>query len=454
MRCLLAITIELCFLLHVSASTYYVATNGADAADGSSGTPWLTLQKAMNTMVAGDNTVVRYGIYTNEWWNTTRSGTAADPIVIEGENFPLLGAMEFNHSFNTIRGFSFRSLAASGRCIGIKLGVSNCVIQGNRFEETGDVKGQVWLQHSDPESPQNISILNNLFLHTRYYALSLQGSGHTVISNRFESTNAADAIYLNANNCLVQRNVWTNWTRPEGSSGHDDLIQAFSSNGEYSTNNTIDANVAVSCLGTQIGNVTDDGSEWRVSNWLWSNNVFDQVDAMINMTAPRMRWYNNVFYRCGTNGAGPLLFRSNSVTAGAAHSCEAVNNVFLECGTNPGQDWQGWYSTLGAITNFYADYNLVIGTGAGTTKDATFSEAHGINGQDPLFVSIPGHDFRLGAGSPAIGTGADLSSVFTADIELATRVAPWDIGAYEYLPTDGTTATAGTVNVGTLNITP
>lgn len=54
-------------------------------------------------------------------------------------------------------------------------------------------------------------------------------------------------------------------------------------------------------------------------------------------------------------------------------------------------------------------------------------------------------------GSPAIGTGTDLSLYFTTDFTGSTRIAPWDIGAYEYL---GRRATANTVNVGTLVIAP
>lgn len=73
---------------------------------------------------------------------------------------------------------------------------------------------------------------------------------------------------------------------------------------------------------------------------------------------------------------------------------------------------------------------------------------------DPILESFatgslaPGF-WKTDALSPCIGAGFDLSSFFTDDLTGATRVAPWDIGAYEYL---GRRATAGTVNVGTLNI--
>ncbi len=45
------------------AATYYVATTGSDAADGSIGTPWATLYKGGATMDSGDVLYVRGGFY-------------------------------------------------------------------------------------------------------------------------------------------------------------------------------------------------------------------------------------------------------------------------------------------------------------------------------------------------------------------------------------------------------
>jgi hypothetical protein len=63
--------------------TLYVATTGNDSADGSSATPWLTLQRAANAARAGDLIVVRPGHYAG--FNLTTSGTTAAPIVFSAE---------------------------------------------------------------------------------------------------------------------------------------------------------------------------------------------------------------------------------------------------------------------------------------------------------------------------------------------------------------------------------
>ena len=44
-------------------NTYYVSKTGSDSNPGTQAQPWLTLQKAANTVVAGDTVFIRSGIY-------------------------------------------------------------------------------------------------------------------------------------------------------------------------------------------------------------------------------------------------------------------------------------------------------------------------------------------------------------------------------------------------------
>lgn len=51
------------FAVQLHGATYYVATNGNDSADGSSGTPWLTITKAASTAATGDTVIINSGDY-------------------------------------------------------------------------------------------------------------------------------------------------------------------------------------------------------------------------------------------------------------------------------------------------------------------------------------------------------------------------------------------------------
>ena len=77
--CMLAYALVLTGVAH--AATYYVATTGSDFNKGTSETtPFLTVNKAVDTMVAGDTTYVRGGLYIGPGVRFRRTGTAAAPI--------------------------------------------------------------------------------------------------------------------------------------------------------------------------------------------------------------------------------------------------------------------------------------------------------------------------------------------------------------------------------------
>jgi hypothetical protein len=59
----------------VDKHKYYVSTSGSDSNPGTFSSPWRTIQKAANTMVAGDTVEIRTGTY-NERVLITRSGNA------------------------------------------------------------------------------------------------------------------------------------------------------------------------------------------------------------------------------------------------------------------------------------------------------------------------------------------------------------------------------------------
>src|SRR4051794_25832723 len=80
---LLAVGAALLMPAQAFAGTYYVATNGSDSAAGTSTAPWRTLQHAADVATAGSTVTVRAGTYRG--FTTTRSGTAAAPIMFRND---------------------------------------------------------------------------------------------------------------------------------------------------------------------------------------------------------------------------------------------------------------------------------------------------------------------------------------------------------------------------------
>jgi Protein of unknown function (DUF1565) len=70
-------------------ATYYVRKTGSDSNDGSTGTPWLTIHKAITTAIAGDTVKVGNGVYQED---SSASGylniatTFATALTIEAED--------------------------------------------------------------------------------------------------------------------------------------------------------------------------------------------------------------------------------------------------------------------------------------------------------------------------------------------------------------------------------
>jgi hypothetical protein len=72
---------------------------------------------------------------------------------------------------------------------------------------------------------------------------------------------------------------------------------------------------------------------------------------------------------------------------------------------------------------------------ASTFSGSTASVPH----STATFTNVTGgsEDYHLVSGSALIDVGTDLSGTFTTDIDGATRTAPWDIGADEYVSAGG-----------------
>ncbi len=102
-----------------SATTYYVATNGDDSWPGTDESqPWATIQKAADTMVAGDTVLIRGGVYSEEVFpqnagdpgnEITYRAYPGEEVIIEGNPGPL-GSTITLETFKPLRYLRFENL--------------------------------------------------------------------------------------------------------------------------------------------------------------------------------------------------------------------------------------------------------------------------------------------------------------------------------------------------------
>ncbi|MEX2561074.1 MAG: right-handed parallel beta-helix repeat-containing protein, partial [Pirellulales bacterium] len=131
----------------LALSTFYVSPLGADGNGGSSTDPWQTLQKAADSVRAGDTVIVRPGTY--QGFDLRTDGTATAPITFQAQNGALIdlpndrtdrdGINLEGASYIVIEGFEIVGMPRAGiRAVGTSANFTQSIIvRGNETDKNG-----------------------------------------------------------------------------------------------------------------------------------------------------------------------------------------------------------------------------------------------------------------------------------------------------------------------------
>jgi hypothetical protein len=419
-------------------TTYYVALTGSDTYPGTEAWPWRTIQKAANTLVAGDTVYIRAGTYPERVvpQNSGSAGSTITYAAYPGETVTIDGS-----------GITLPDDLAGLFDVSNK---SYIRISGLRVVNAGPYANNAAILVNDSS---HIVIENNYTYNTVSSGIGVWGSDHvTVAGNEVELANTdiwQECISLASTNIFEIRDNLVHNCQEEGI-----CVKDGATNGQVYRNRIYDVHAT--------GLYVDAWDKHTYNIEVFQNVVSDVSDNAFAVasetggTLENVRIYNNIAYHnryigfsVSTNGVGGPMdgiaiinntaYNNGWVDWGGGIAVDNPNaqnvvvrnnivsqNLYFQITVAPGVPAQ----------NYTIDHNLIDGyrdhEDEGETRGNDFVEG------DPLFVNPSQADFHLQETSPAIDQGS-ANDAPADDYDGHSRpqdgdqdgTAGYDIGAYE-----------------------
>lgn len=376
---------------------------------------YATIQACVNAMAARDTCLVGPGVYPERiTFPTGKSGNASGRTIIKAEipgTVEMRGFDTANCNYLRIEGFNV-SVPTNQSNAGMALRTSNLQIVSNYIHDVNSIAVRIYANTS------NNWVYGNR-IYNMGYGVYLYGENHLIEANdlerlRYYAPNGdADYVIFFGRNHVLRNNYLHGSFESEIGPAHVDGFQSWDNNGEYAQHIRVEGNRVTGFYhqGLLIAATYYTNSfDLTICNNIfegaraWGVDVFNGVkDAKI---------YNNLFKDINSFAVG--------VNQGATG--EVKNNIFYNvCCFDTATP-----ASIGGNNIWYRPgYTL----GSRFTGDLV--------NVNPQFVDVTNGNYLLKLTSPAINAGATLTNV---PFDLAGVARPqgagWDIGLYEFIPTE------------------
>ena len=421
-------------------TVYCVAVSGKDNNSGTQLLPWRTIQKAANTMIAGDKVIVTSGTY-NERISELSSGSSGNEIIYQVNAGDTVTCKGFTISGNYVTVDGFRVDADDNNSItgrgfyvsGDYVTVKNCYVTecpwGGIFYNQNSSYGY---------------ISNNRCYHNGQNGVEVWGSYHLVENNEvWESVQHhpqggppsgadADGMRFHGDHHTFRGN-WIHepalMSDPYNVSPHIDCFQTYdhaAAGKPAASYCTFEKN---HCRHYVSGMFTFmiEGSQANPAHHITiKNNLFE---VGWGVSCPRGYYTHDIYIYNNTFIGDP------SFTTGwpCPMNIREVSNVEVKNNITVNYVGNGNHRYIENCTNISLDYNSAYNTDGSVPSAAPGAQSHELWGQSPMLVSLSNRNFHLQSSSPCVDAGTSLSQV-TDDLDGQPRLQgrSWDMGAYEY----------------------
>jgi hypothetical protein len=406
---LLAISFVMWGLTTAFGAVYYVAPGGDDAAVGSSDAPWRTIQKAANTVVAGDTVRVRSGNYPERVTESTDGGPDRFITYVADDNVVVYG-FSITGDYIRVIGFEITHPTNLGYA-GISVnGASHVELLDNNIHNT---------------SATSISPSAAHFLVIRGNIMNYSGSPG---NNSGSGRKTIDDAGSSQTNVLIEYNIISHTTDYVCPNGAKYIVR----NNVMGPTTTTDFGGTPHVDGWQANAQTHYGfmeANWHVDNAI-SDSHFALIEAPVSGRNAHFTAIKNVSLRSGDQ----LWFQMRDGT-----NLFAAHNTVGQVGYGPrgGPGSSGFYyiwsdrngpsTGNAAFNNVYTNvtrgtvYTISSGSSLRHSHDLIYPPANdlvnGTNGDieaDPQFVDYGANNVLLRSTSPARDSGGPLTMVTSA----------------------------------------
>lgn len=446
-----------------AGNTYYVDPSGSDESPGTLGSPWRTIQHAVDSAGAGDTILVREGTYA-EAVGIASGGSSGSPLAISaysGESPVLVGGGSEWAGFQFAPGTSWvdiEGIAIDSFRIGIDVSGGNSHISLTDLEVSGSEVGMRMTWGYSGDEPMfgpvdHVAITGSSFHDNHFSGIDCTpGPCDDISLSGVDITdNGVGAQSFGADGLAVERGARISISELRSINNGGDGVDLNSRDGGPVEGITVSRSI--------VANNQRNGMKlWaggRIENCLVYGTGFNPLPLasfsnvtveLVNNTIAMNMWDPSYAVRDYAMTVG----YQEGETPLSGISLTMINNVFAfntgpDVGSPTGIYLASGVSLAAENNNIYYSRDdceiLAAFTGQGCYTQADISggdwaqdtgRGSGDQAADPLFTDAAGADFHLLPQSPGLNAG---SSTGAPAVDIAGRQRPrggaYDIGAYE-----------------------